>query len=55
MPLIETSAWEWIKTAPTKFVEISDSCNLFSAQFHLWKTYVHFTTFPLYLSDCSKM
>lgn len=30
MPLIETSAREWIKTARTKFVEISGPRNLFS-------------------------
>lgn len=29
-PLIETSAGEWIKTARTEFVEISEACNLFS-------------------------
>lgn len=43
-PLIETSAGEWIKTARTEFVEISEACNLFSytcIPFHSeWSTWM---------------
>lgn len=35
MLLIETSAREWIKTARTKFVEISGAHNLFLSRPHL--------------------